>query len=126
VELVDLDDDARLTSAYADAWVTVLPSVSEAFGLVLVESLASGTPVVGSALGGIAEIVDRPEVGRLFEDRTPDALARAVLEALELAEDPDTVDACRARAADYSQDRCTDAYARLYAELVEGSPRREP
>ena len=47
-----LPDDALLTAAYRDAAFTVLPSEYEAFGLVLLESLAEGTPVVASRVGG--------------------------------------------------------------------------
>ena len=99
--LADLDDRAALSRAYATAWVTVLPSRDEAFGLVLAESLACGTPVVGSNDGGIPEIVDRPEIGRLFDGDEPAGLARALLEVLELAGDPGTIAACRERAGEF-------------------------
>jgi phosphatidylinositol alpha-mannosyltransferase len=116
VELLD-DDPAVLAPAYSAAWATALPSVGEAFGLVLAESLACGTPVVGSRHGGIPEIVDGPEVGRIFGDDEPDSVARALLEALELGQDPGTAAACRRRAAAFSPERCLDAYEALYAEL---------
>ncbi len=103
---------------YATAWVTVLPSRDEAFGLVLAESLACGTPVVGSNDGGIPEIVDRPEIGRLFDGDEPAGLARALLEVLELAGCPGTSAACRERAGEFSTDRCTEAYLELYRELL--------
>jgi cytochrome oxidase assembly protein ShyY1 len=49
--------------------VTLLPAVWEAFGLVLLESLAAGTPVVGAAHAGIVDIVDpaQPALGALFD-----------------------------------------------------------
>lgn len=98
VEVLDvgaIDDVARL---YAEAWVTVLPSMREAFGLVLVESLAAGTPIVAIAgSGGPAEIVN-DRVGALAAAETPDALADACLRALEMSPA-----ACRAEAeAKYS------------------------
>jgi glycosyltransferase involved in cell wall biosynthesis len=120
VVLADLDDRAELSRVYATAWATALPSLDEAFGLVLAESLACGTPVVGSNDGGIPEIVDRPEVGRLFDGEDPAGLARALLEVLALAGDPSTSGACRERAGDFSTDRCTEAYLGLYRELVDG------
>jgi glycosyltransferase involved in cell wall biosynthesis len=107
-----------LVGHYRRAWVTALPSVGEAFGLVLAESLACGTPVVGTRAGAIPEVVDRDAVGRLFERDDPDALAGALLEALELARDPATAAACRARAEELSIERTTTAYERLYRDLV--------
>jgi len=57
-------------------------------------------------------------VGRLFAGDDPAALARALLEALDLAGDPATAAACRARAEDFSTARCTNRYLELYASLA--------
>lgn len=119
VEWHDLDDRSALASAYAGAWVAALPSVDEAFGLVIAEALACGTPVVGFDGGAIPEIIDRPEIGRLFAALEPGALAEALLECLDLAPDPATARACRERALPYSTARCTDAYLRLYERLLQ-------
>jgi glycosyltransferase involved in cell wall biosynthesis len=118
VELRDLDDRDTLARAYAEAWAAVLPSVDEAFGLVLIEALACGTPVVGFAHSAIPEVIDRPEIGRLFHQLQAPALAEAMLETLELASDPSTAAHCRARAEDFSIDRCIERYLALYAELL--------
>ncbi len=119
IEWRDLDDQRVLNDAYGSAWVTVLPATSEAFGLVLAESLACGTPVVGFADGGIPEVVDRPGIGSLFDGLDPRTLADAVLAAFELARDPATVTRCRERASELSVDRCVDRYLELYRELLE-------
>jgi glycosyltransferase involved in cell wall biosynthesis len=119
VEFENVDSSAALAAAYREAWVTALPSRGEAFGLVLTESLACGTPVVGSRGGAIPEVVDRDTIGRLFDGEERE-LADAILEALELAGDPATPAACRERAEDFSRERAVRAYEELYAELLAG------
>lgn len=120
VELLDAGSRSpELIEAYRRAWVCALPSVGEAFGLVLAEALACGTPVVGSNAGGIPEVVgSKDDVGRLFDGDEPEALAHALLEALELAKDPATRDRCRARGEQLSNERCVTAYEELYRELI--------
>ena len=81
------------------------------------ESLACGTPVVATRDGALPEIVDRPDVGRLFEGGEAE-LAGALLETLELSEDPGTAAACRARAGDFSTERSAAEHLRLYRELL--------
>jgi glycosyltransferase involved in cell wall biosynthesis len=107
-----------VAEVYRRAWVTALPSWGESFGIVLVESLACGTPVVGANAGAIPEVVDSDAVGRLFAGDSPDALARALAEALELAADPATAAACRAHAERFSTTRMGEEYMALYDELL--------
>jgi glycosyltransferase involved in cell wall biosynthesis len=105
-------------SAHQSAWASVLPSPRAAFEPAIAESLACGTPVVARGLGASAELIDRPEIGAIFDGEDPALLAGALLGALELAEDPATTPACRRRAEELSIDRCVDAYEALYAELL--------
>ena len=119
VSFVDfVESPAQLAPAYGEAWVSALPSTGEAFGVVLVESLACGTPVVGTDDSAIPEVIAAPDHGRLFERGDPDDLARALLEALELAEDPGTAGRCRARAEEFSSERMVDRWLELYALLL--------
>ena len=118
VELVDLDDREALAGAYRRSWVSALASTGEAFGLVLAEALACGTPVVATRAGGLSEIVDRDTVGRLFDGDERDQ-ATALLETLELVDDNGTAAACRARAEDFSTERTAEEYVALYRELLE-------
>lgn len=113
---------------YRDATVTVLPADHEAFGLALVESLASGTPVVCTPSGGMPEIVDGP-VGAVASASTPEALADALDAAIALAGDPATARRCVDRAGrwDWAQ-RVGPAHLATYRALLSptgaGRPRR--
>lgn len=81
-----LRETSLLTAAYREARLTVLPSEYEAFGLVLLESLAQGTPVVASRVGGIPEVVEDGRAGILVPPRSPGPLAAALARLLD---DPD-------------------------------------
>lgn len=66
--------------------VLVCPSDHEPFGMIVLEALAAGTPVVASDSGGPAEILEHERSGLLFPTGNADALAGAVL---RLIDDPD-------------------------------------
>jgi glycosyltransferase involved in cell wall biosynthesis len=66
----------------AAADLVVLPSVAEAFGLVLTEALYLGTPVVATRVGGIPEIVDDGVDGVLVAPADSEALADAIVDLL--------------------------------------------
>ncbi len=57
--------------------VLILPSFSESFGLVLIEALACGKPVIGSNVGGITEIITE-DVGLLVNPNKISSIARAI------------------------------------------------
>jgi len=79
VHFVGYVREPLLQQFYRRADVQVVPSVSdEAFGLVCVEAMASGTPVVATAVGGIPEIVVHGDCGLLVEPGNAAAIAEAV------------------------------------------------
>jgi glycogen(starch) synthase len=107
----------ELAPIYASAWASVLPSVEEAFGVVLTESLAAGTPVVADRSGAGPEIVTDDRIGRLFDSDDAADLARAMQEALELGSRPETAERCRARAADYDWSGIVAGYEAVYESV---------
>ncbi|PKQ27893.1 MAG: glycosyl transferase family 1 [Candidatus Anoxymicrobium japonicum] len=77
-----LDTDA-LCAFYKSADLTVVPSLYEPFGMVVLESMAMGTPTIVADTGGLSEIVAHEETGLKFEPGNPDSLAGAMLRVLE-------------------------------------------
>jgi glycosyltransferase involved in cell wall biosynthesis len=85
VRFVGRVSDADLPRYYRLADVTVLPSVTmgEAFGLVLVESLASARPVIATNLPGVRTVVSQDRDGLLVEPNDPAMLAQALRQILD-------------------------------------------
>ena len=114
--------NAKLRQLYRLADVFVMPSLVEAFGVVFLEAMASGTPVVGTRVGGIPELIRHGQDGLLAEVDQPDDLADKLLVVLEdphLAEQLGTNG--RARAQDFGIEQmlaCTyHVYDHLRGEL---------
>jgi len=118
VERANATTTEELAAAYGEAWATVVPSVEEAFGLVVLESLAAGTPVVGARSGAIPELLTAKEHGLAFEPDDPASLAGAMERALELGFEDDAVAARRERAREFAWPRIADAFEEIYARVT--------
>jgi glycogen synthase len=79
-EMVPVDEVIQL---YSHAAVFACPSVYEPFGLINLEAMACGTPVVASAVGGILEVVEDGHTGLLVPPGNPDDLAAALRRLLD-------------------------------------------
>nr|WP_255425088.1 glycosyltransferase [Spiribacter sp. SSL99] len=100
--------------------VFVLASAHEAFGLVLVEAMLSGVPVVATEVGGIPFVLDHGKAGILVPSLQPREIADAVLFLLmdhEAAQSYRSAGLERARSA-FSEDRYIKDIADLYAEAL--------
>jgi D-inositol-3-phosphate glycosyltransferase len=75
-------EHAALPSYYAAADLVVVPSRYESFGLVGLEALACGTPVVGTRVGALPDLVRSPTDGRVVEVDSPSTLAASIDEVL--------------------------------------------
>jgi glycosyltransferase involved in cell wall biosynthesis len=64
---------------YESASVFVMPSITEALGVVFLEAMAAALPVVGTDVGGIPEIISHGQNGMLVPKNEPEKLAQAIL-----------------------------------------------
>ncbi|MEA2386013.1 MAG: phosphatidyl-myo-inositol alpha-mannosyltransferase [Thermoleophilaceae bacterium] len=110
------DDLARILRT---AHLAVLPAIEEGFGLVLVEALAAGTPVVAARSGAGPEVVSDERIGRLFEPDDADDLAAVLEQGLELGADQAVIEACRAHARRWDWSVVGPRWERLAARAVE-------
>ncbi len=111
---------AELSVFYKLCDVTVLPSTNstESFGIVQVESMASGTPVVASNLPGVREPVKITGMGRVVAPADAHALAEGINDVLDHPErfSGDADDVIRR----FSSQHIAEEYTHLFQELVEG------
>ncbi len=115
----------KLAGVIASCDAFIHANENEMFGLVVLEAMAAGLPVVGPDKGGVGELLD-PEVGQLAAGVDPASLAEAV-EAL-FARDVDALKlAARHRAETrHSWDNTFGGLTRLYQRLLTNHPRRAP
>jgi len=109
-----------LARYFAAADVFAAPARNEGMGRALVEAMALGVPVVGTAVGGIPSVIGDDVAGRVVAPEDVDGLASALV---DLAGDRGLrfklSEAARRRAHDFSTDVADARLLALYAELVE-------
>ncbi|NIM92533.1 MAG: glycosyltransferase [Anaerolineales bacterium] len=111
-------DPERMSVFYETNDVLVLPSVNstESFGLVQIESMICGAPVVASDLPGVRQPVQITGMGRVVPIRDSNALAEAVLEILE---SPESFQGdSEALEKDFSPEKTAERYEELFLELL--------
>ena len=108
-------------AAFAEADAFVLPSLHEPFGIVALEAMQHGVPLVTSTAGGLVDFVRDGENGLLFDPKAPDGLVRAFarltpeLAATLAAGGRETVE-------DYGWPALVERLAAIYEESRESSP----
>ena len=105
---------------YREADVYLMLSRFEAMPFVILEAMASGTPVVGFPVGGVGEVIEHGTDGVLLADRNPEALAAALL-ALEC--NPEQVRSMGQRArrkieGQFTDERMADEFERVFDQLM--------
>jgi glycogen(starch) synthase len=120
VHIAGFVTDAELRELTQRAGCVVIPSLYEPFGLVALEALAAGAPLIVAHTGGLAELIDGTDAGMTFEPGRPDDLARCIERVLN---DPYMASQLTQNARElidrkYSWDAIAAATARVYATAI--------
>lgn len=107
-----------LRKLYSIADVSLVPSRSEAFGLVVIEALACKTPVIGTNNGGIPDIINN-EVGMLFEPENYKDLAYKVIQILSKEIQFDVEAIANYAKQTYSQDKFVGNLIEIYESALQ-------
>jgi phosphatidylinositol alpha-mannosyltransferase len=126
VEFLGRVSDEAKARYFASADIFCAPATGqESFGIVLLEAMAAGVPIVASDIHGYKNVVQRGVQGLLVEPRNHRALAAALY---ALAHDPEKRlrmgEAGRAKAPEYSWDSLTERVVELYREVLRTKARR--
>ena len=107
-------------SYYKSVDVCVFPSRYESFGIVLLEAMACGKPVVASNVGGIPFVVEDGKTGLLFESGNVEDLAEKVIFLLQNEELRKKMgEAGRERARGFTWERSAEMTMDVYKEVIE-------
>jgi len=104
-------------AAVRSSALLVLPSRRESFGVVVLEALASGTPVVATRCGGPEEILT-PDVAHFAPTDDPPALARAIADALDAAPARDPRQLREFAVSRFGRAAVGERIAELYAKVL--------
>jgi D-inositol-3-phosphate glycosyltransferase len=112
---------------YSAAEAVVVPSFYESFGMVALEAMACGTPVVASEVGGLAFLVQDEVTGFTVPSDEPDALS---LRLTELINKPSLRERMGSQAANFAQEyawsKITARMINLYEEVLSKSSKAKP
>ena len=119
VTFLGAKDQEVLPYYYAGAEMVVMPSHYESFGMVALEAMAMGTPVIASEVGGLAHLIQPGVNGYHVPSRDPEALAARILELLTDKELCARLGRqARASTAQYHWSTITSQMVDVYRELV--------
>ena len=117
VVFLGMRDQDKLPYYYSAAEVVVMPSHYESFGMVALEAMACGTPVIASEVGGLAYLVRDGDTGFTIPDQEPEALGEKISMLLN---DRELHVAMSTRAVEYAQDYAWEKIAKQIVKVYEG------
>ncbi|MDO8659412.1 MAG: glycosyltransferase, partial [Candidatus Parcubacteria bacterium] len=117
IEFLGLVSDEKLARLYSNAQACIFPQ-EEDFGIVPLESMASGRPVIAYRAGGAVETIVENKTGIFFNEQTPESLQAAIEKFHNLYFKPEN---CREQAEKFDVGIFKEKIFRLIGEVGTGS-----
>ena len=121
VDFVGAVNQDELPAYYSAADVCVVPSHHESFGLVALESLACGTPVIASRVGGIEDIVIHGKNGYIADNNSPSVLADRISMAFSRSIVFDSAEDIRASVSGFGWSMVTERIINVYRRMLDSA-----
>lgn len=120
IQFIGWVENKDLDTHYEKASIVVVPSVwVETFGIVILEAMSAGRPVIGTNVGGIPEIIDDEVNGFLVEPQNPEQIAEKVIKLFldgkllkELGR------SARKKAEEFSVEKHVEKLEKVYEEII--------
>jgi D-inositol-3-phosphate glycosyltransferase len=110
---------SKLPVYYSASDVCAIPSYYESFGMVALESLACGTPIVATNVGGLQDIIRNNRTGRIVPDNSPHRLASEITALFNRTENEEYIRDCLDAAAIFSWKNIAAKILGVYYRLLQ-------
>ena len=111
-----INDELLLSLYYSAIDVFVMPAIEEAFGQVIIESLACGTPVVSFRTGGGMDTIQTDKNGVLASEISGESLSESIMKAVDTDYDKDWI--VQDAVTRFDIDKKAEEYIRLYEKIL--------
>jgi glycosyltransferase involved in cell wall biosynthesis len=110
----------KLPDLYNTACAFILPSRAESFGMVFVEAMACGLPVIGAKTGGVVDLVDE-DCGILVDNDDVEQIKQAIVQIKQSGKLRHSMGACGQKRAEthFTWEAVADRYEQIYVDVVE-------
>lgn len=110
-------ENGKLKQYYTGSDIFVFPSIGEGFGLVFLEAMICGLPIIASSEGSSSEIIG--DAGLIFTARNPNDLASKMMELLDNQDLYNEIKVnCRKRASIFTWEEAANKYYDIYRDIL--------
>ena len=112
-------NNAELSNIYSASDAFIFPSREEALGNVMLEAMACGTPVIGTPVGGLLDVIKPGFNGLLSKDISAEGLKSAIIDFIEIRSQFNSLEIRNFICNNFSEELIAEEYIQLYTKILE-------